>query len=177
MSDFDKIARFELVNNFVNRDFSGEYRDIYQNIEGFPTVGHAKVIVDIKKCTKEDWQKGFYSFLEKGFEELMSNLVEAGVVYCIKEPEKLKLFGSQTSKIRSYLTLDLVECSGQTCFADEQKKKIWLSKQYQQTTMFNDQIYHPEIYEREKIVESVLSFTADQISFAPYTRKYTEFQI
>jgi len=29
MSDFDKIARFELVNNFVNRDFSGEYRDIY----------------------------------------------------------------------------------------------------------------------------------------------------
>ncbi len=175
MPNFDKIARFELLNNFVNYDFYGEYKETYQDIDGFPTVGHGKVIVDIKKCTSEDWQKGFYNFSEKGFEELMSNLLEAGVVYCIKEPEKLKLFGSQNTKIRSYLTLDLVECSGQTCLSDEQKKKIWLGQQYQQTTMFNDQIYHPEIYEREKIIESASSFTVDYISFAPYTRKYSEF--
>ena len=29
MSDFDKIARFELVNNFVNFDFYGEYKETY----------------------------------------------------------------------------------------------------------------------------------------------------
>ena len=61
---------------------------------GFPTVGYEKVIVDIKKCTKEDWQKGFYNFLEKGFEEAMSSHIEAGAVYCIKEPEKLNFFGT-----------------------------------------------------------------------------------
>jgi hypothetical protein len=29
MPNFDKIARFELLNNFVNYDFYGEYKETY----------------------------------------------------------------------------------------------------------------------------------------------------
>ncbi len=29
MPNSDKIARFELVNNFVNFDFNGEYKETY----------------------------------------------------------------------------------------------------------------------------------------------------
>lgn len=32
MTDFDKIARFELVNNFVNRDFNGEFKEFYKDV-------------------------------------------------------------------------------------------------------------------------------------------------
>jgi hypothetical protein len=39
MTDFDKIVRFELVNNFVNLDFYGEFKEFYKDVEGFPTSG------------------------------------------------------------------------------------------------------------------------------------------
>lgn len=39
MTDFDKIMKFELVNNLMSFDYDGEFKDFYSKIEGFPAPG------------------------------------------------------------------------------------------------------------------------------------------
>jgi hypothetical protein len=113
MTDFDKIMKFELVNNLMSFDYDGEFKDFYSKIEGFPAPGESsQVPVDLVKCTREGWQNSMYDFSESGFEDILELLITAGTLYCVKQPEKLQLFGSEFSKIRSYLTLNLLECSG-----------------------------------------------------------------
>ncbi len=39
MTDFDKIMKFELVNNLMSFDYDGEFKDYYLEIEKFPAPG------------------------------------------------------------------------------------------------------------------------------------------
>jgi hypothetical protein len=86
MHNFEKIMKFELVNNFVNYDYDGEFKETYSNIDGFPTLGYGQVKVDLIACTPEIWTQNLYEFAEKGIEEVVMKLVKAGTIYCIKEP-------------------------------------------------------------------------------------------
>jgi hypothetical protein len=51
MPNFEKIMKFELINNFVNYDFDGEFKHTYSDIDGFPTLGYGEVKVELVPCT------------------------------------------------------------------------------------------------------------------------------
>ena len=62
-------------------------------------------------------------------------------------------FGTINSDVGSYLTLNLVECTGENCMSAEERATFLDDKEPYFTTVFNNQQYMLDEYDSDLVIE------------------------
>lgn len=123
--DFEKVARFELIQTLGN--FQYEHDTIFNKMfEKWPTYGNVSYVKhEVRKCTPDDFAKTFFPILDNS--RAYAAAIRSGSIYCPADPAKLKLLGNGVSNVYSFLTLNLVECNqtnASDCFDNDTRQKI-----------------------------------------------------
>jgi len=127
----DKFAHFEITQ--VTQNF-GDNAELFEELGIISGDARYTTKLGIHQCTYEDFEK-FYPVGEQHFGTYTYYFPK---FYCLDKPDDLFFFGTINSDVGSYLTLNLVECTGNGCMSPEERATFLDDKEPYFTTVFNN---------------------------------------